>query len=326
MHRLTQLLEEPPKESLQEVVFDENMVDEFSPAPASGAGGGVWSNLRQITDDSEQPSSPSEPDQFNQTRKPVKPVMQDDSGDEEASTSTVEEPKDKTSTSSNLNTLIDECSDNTPESSSNSPERGGMDEKPMEGVQQFPLSRKRSSSMRENLDSGEGGSKSVGEEEEDERGTVLQEADSTTLSEHEENGREEGDSEEGEMEEEEERDRDLEQSTPQKRMRSKSPDVETGTSEAVGGVVGGVSDAKGKAVEAVLEASHSEVETAESPDEVEARSSIKMAPLPSVDEEREREATVGELHSSSERETSTGQLERSHDLDSACECVCVPLV
>ena len=298
------------------MVFDENMVDEFSPAPASGAGGGVWSNLRQITDDSEQPSSPSEPDQFNQTRKPVKPVTQDDSGDEEASTSTVEEPKDKTSTLSNLNTLIDECSDNTPESSSNSPERGGMDEKPMEGVQQFPLSRKRSSSMRESLDSGEGGSKSVGEEEEDERGTVLQEADSTTLSEHEENGREEGDSEEGEMEEEE-RDRDLEQSTPQKRMRSKSPDIETGTSEAVGGVVGGVSDAKEKAVEAVLEATHSEVEMAESLDEVEARSSLKMAPLSSVEEERE--ATVAELHSSSERETSTGQLERSHDLDSACE-------
>ena len=95
--RLTQLLEEPPKESLQEVVFDENMVNEYASVPASGSTANLWTNLRQVTnDDSEQPSSPSESDQSNKA-KPASPVSQDTGGEASTSSSSEEIMDDKSS-------------------------------------------------------------------------------------------------------------------------------------------------------------------------------------------------------------------------------------
>ena len=308
LSRLTQLLEEPPKEGLQEVVFDDNMVKEFSDSPASGTGGGkVWSNLRQISDENEQPFSPSESDQA------TKLVKQDDKEKEEkeeASTSSTEEMlDDKDKSTSNLSTHQDDSSDSTPESSSNSPERGGSENKPTEGAVQFPLSRKRSSSLRESLDSSgsEGTNSSHGggarDDEENDRGTVLQEADSTTLGEQEDNGLEE---EMGEVETErrekerggggEDEDRDLEQSTP-KKMRSHSPEVET----------------EAKTLEGVSDLGTSETAVKMGPPEVETKGGLKDVHQSSAREEEEvGVAPDSELHSCSERETSTGQLEGSH--------------
>lgn len=277
------------------MVFDESMVNEFSSAPASGTPA-VWTNLRQITHDSEQPSSPSESDQFNPA-KPINPV-QEDRGEEEASTSSTEEmTEDKSSTTN----LMDESSDDTPESSSNSPEGGGMEDKPMEGVQQFPLSRKRSSSMRESLDSSEGGS-CRSSDGDDDRGTVLQEADSTTLGEQDDNGHEE----EGE-EEEEEGDGDLEQSTS-KKMRTSSPEVETESTKLRGVAM----DTRG--TETGLKTCGGEEGKMES-HEVGSKFSLKMPQAGQTGDE----VSVAKLHSSSERETSTGQLERSHDSKNDCE-------
>ena len=308
LSRLTQLLEEPPKEGLQEVVFDDNMVKEYSDSPASGTGGGkVWSNLRQISDENEQPFSPSESDQAT---KPVKQDGKEEEEKEEASTSSTEEMldnKDKLILS-NTSTHLDDSSDSTPESSSNSPERGGSENKPTEGAVQFPLSRKRSSSLRESLDSSgsEGSNSSHGgggrDDEENDRGTVLQEADSTTLGEQEDNGLEE---EMGEVETErgekergggEDEDRDLEQSTP-KKMRSHSPEVET----------------EAKRLEGVSDLGTSETAVKMGPPEVETKGGLKDVHQSSAREEEEvGVAPDSELHSCSERETSTGQLEGSH--------------
>ena len=343
--RLTQLLEEPPKETLQEVVFDEDMVNEYAAVPTTGSTANLWTNLRQITNDDnsdEQPSSPSESDQSttntNKTAKPVSPASreQEEGGEASTSSSTEESNDDKSSTTStNLVSLMDEgFEDNTPESSSNSPERGDVeDKKPLEGVGQFPLSRKRSSSMRDSMESSEGShlGGGGGESEEDLRGTVLQEADSTTLGgEHDENGRDEGmeggaEAGEGGGSEEEE---DLEQSTPKKR-RSKSPEIETKSSTLdEGGRIDCSNTVDGK--EAVTDTMvGGNVEKIESQDVLESESSLnlkkKLQPgsVEAGEGGREREeevAAIAELHSSSScgdeqemRETSTRQLERSHD-------------
>ena len=330
--RLTQLLEEPPKESLQEVVFDENMVNEYGSVPASGSTANLWTNLRQITnDDSEQPSSPSESDQSNKA-KPASPVSQDEGGEASTSSSTEEMMDDKSSCTSvavtNLASLMDKgfSGDNTPESSSSSPERGdAKDKKTLEGVQQFPLSRKRSSSMRESMEnSSSEGSRLGGESEEDARGTVLQEADSTTLG---DNGRDEGmeggaDTGDGEREEEE---RDLEQSTPKKR-RSKSPEIETRSESLEGDRTDSLSIMNVKETK-----TGGDVEKMESQDVLESESSLsskkKLQPGSVEAEEGERESeevAMAELHSSSSdqhemRETATGQLERSHDSKTDCK-------
>ena len=307
-------------------------MNEFGSTPVSGSGGGggVWSNFRQVTDDTEQPSSPSESDQFNQA-KPANPVTQGDDkrkADDEASTSTMEDESMEAKTTANL----DDNSDNTPESSSNSPERGEMEGKPSEGVQQFPLSRKRSSSMRESLESSEGsggvrlgGAVGGGDEragDENDRRTVLQEADSTTLGEHDDNGREVAVGEvELEMEREEQEDSDLEQSTP-KKMRASSPSIETrSTSSSSKMEVSprAVGSMEMRETEVGLETTQREMEAMDS-HEVESKSGLKAVHLPGVEgEQGEAEGvSVGELHSSSERETSTGQLERSHDSESGC--------
>lgn len=330
--RLTQLLEEPPKESLQEVVFDENMVNEYGSVPASGSTANLWTNLRQITnDDSEQPSSPSESE--SNKAKPASPVSQDEGGEASTSSSTEEMMDDKSSCTSvavtNLASLMDKgfSGDNTPESSSNSPERGDAeDKKNLEGVQQFPLSRKRSSSMRESMESSSSeGSHLGGESEEDARGTVLQEADSTTLG---DNGRDEGmeggaDTGDGEREEEEETD--LEQSTPKKR-RSKSPEIETRSESLEGDRTDSLSIMNVKETK-----TGGDVEKMESQDVLESESilSLKKKLQPGLVEaeeggrESEEEAAIAELHSSSDqhemRETATGQLERSHDSKTDCK-------
>ena len=325
------------------MVIDENMVNEYAALPASGSTANLWTNLRQITnDDSEQPSSPSESDQSNKA-KPASPVSQDEGGEASTSSSTEEMMDNKSSTTStNLASVMDEGSeDNTPESSSSSPERGDVeDKKPLEGVQQFPLSRKRSSSMRESMESSSsegshlGGGDGGGESEEDVRGTVLQEADSTTLGEHDDNGQDEGmegGTEAGDGESEEEEDRDLEQSTPKKR-RSKSPEIETKSSILEGGRIDSwnVMDAKETVTDAVA---GGEVEKMESQDVLESESSLslkkKLQPGSVEAEEGGREKEEGvaitELHSSSDssqqemRETSTGQLERSHDSKTDCK-------
>ena len=327
---MTQLLEEPPRESLHEVVFDENMVKEFGSSPVSGSGGGgMWSNLRRITNDSEQPSSPSESDQFNQA-KPANPVPQgDDKGgeDEEASTSTMEEEAKDTTASMNPTTLVDDNSDSTPESSSNSPEREGMEEKSAEGVQPSHLLRKRSSSMRESLDGSEGSRSCRASDEregdENDRRTVLQEADSTTLGEQDDNGREEeevGDID-LEMEQKEDGDSDLEQSTP-KKMRASSPNIETGFTGS-NKMAMSPKEIDKRETASGLEACHMEVEMVKS-HEVESKSgSSKVIHHPDHEEEEKEGAesvSVGELHSSSERETSTGQLERSQGSNSNGKC------
>jgi hypothetical protein len=354
-------LEEPPKESLQEVVFDEDMVNEYAAVPASGSTANLWSNLRQTTtnDNSEQPSSPSESDQSTTNKavaaaKPVSPVPREEEEGEEASTSTsstAEAMDDKSSTTTSINSasLMNEDSfeDNTPESSSNSPERGDTEDKkpPLEGVGQFPLSRKRSSSMRDSMEgSSSEGSHLGGEREDDARGTVLQEADSTTLGgEHDDNGRddegmEEGggaaEAGEGEQNQKEEEDRDLEQSTPKKR-RSKSPEIETKSSALEEGRIDNLSTVDEKATVSDTAIVGSEVEKMESPQEIlesEGGLSLKKRLQPGVVEsedgerggEREEVAAIAELHSSSGdegevRETSTGQLERSHDSKTDCK-------
>lgn len=343
--RLTQLLEEPPKESLQEVVFDENMVNEYAAVPASGSTANLWTNLRQISandDSSEQPSSPSESDQSTNKAKPASPVSreeeEEEGGEASTSSSTEEMMDDKSSTASTnpASHMDDEGSDdNTPESSSNSPERGDAeDKKPLEGAQQFPLSRKRSSSMRDSMERGssEGshlGGGGGGESEEDGRGTVLQEADSTTLGgEHDENGRDDGmeggaEAGDGGREEEEmEGDRDLEQSTPKKR-RSKSPEIETKSSVLEGSRIDNLNVVDVKETVSDTVVGGGEVEKMESQDVLESESSLslKQKLQPEAEEggrEREEVAAIAELHSSSSderevRETSTGQLERSHD-------------
>lgn len=339
------MLEEPPRESLQEVVFDENMVNEFSAAPATGeVGGGVWSNLRHVSDDNEQPFSPSESDRINKAVKPVNPVLKDEKGEKdgeqevETSTSSTEEraeDKEKRSTSSRLCALLDDSSDNTPESSSNSPEREGIENKSTEGVQEVPVSRKRS---RESLDrssgggaGGEGGGGGshggTRDEEENDRGTVLQEADSTTLGEQEDSAQEEGigdvemERERGEAKEEEEEDRDLEQSTL-KKMRSHSPEVEAEPSKVEGASGGGV-DVRDTSSGLDAAVPGGEADMTETPPDKESESKrllLKTALQSGLKEKEEEENSVGdqELHSCSERETSTGQLvERSH---SDCEC------
>ena len=319
------------------MVFDENMVNEYASVPASGSTTNLWSNLRQVTnDENEQPSSPSESDQFNQA-KLANPVSQDEGEGGEASTSssTEEMMDDKSSTTSaivtNLASLMDENSeDNRPESSSNSPERGDAeDKKSLEGVQQFPLSRKRSSSMRESMESSEGSGGHLGsgggESEDDARGTVLQEADSTTLGEQDDNGRDEGmeggaDAGEGEG--------DIEQSTPKKR-RSKSPEIETRSSSLEeGGRIDSVMNMDGKEVVTDVSEVHREAEKMEPHDVLESEDSLglKKKVQPGLVEEEggkeSEEAAMAELHSSGqhERETSTGQLERSHDSKSDCKC------
>ena len=353
-------MEEPPKESLQEVVFDEDMVNEYAAVPASGSTANLWSNLRQITtnDNSEQPSSPRESDQSTttiQAAKPISPVSrekEEKGGEASTSTSsTTEAMDDKSSTTAaNAASLMDDddgFEDNTPESSSNSPERGDAEDKkpPLEGVGQFPLSRKRSSSMRDSMEgsSGEGGGGGGGEREEDVRGTVLQEADSTTLGgEHDDNGRDEGmeggraaeAGERGQSQEEEEADRDLEQSTPKKR-RSKSPEIETKSSSLEGGRIDNLNIMDTKVAVSDTVVVGGEVEKMESSQDVlesEGDLSLKKRLQPgSVESEeggggREREevAAITELHSSSSdegevRETSTGQLERSHDSKTDCK-------
>ena len=360
---MTQLLEEPPKESLQEVVFDEDMVNEYAAVPASGSTANLWSNLRQIAtnDDSEQPSSPSESDQSTTTTKAAKPVSpasrEKEEEGEEASTSTsstAEAMDDKSSTTSaNSASLMDDddsFEDNTPESSSNSPERGDAEDKkpPLEGAGQFPLSRKRSSSMRDSMEGS--GSEGGGEREEDARGTVLQEADSTTLGgEHDDNGRDEGmegggaaeAGEEGQsQEEEEEADRDLEQSTPKKR-RSKSPEIETKSSSLEEGRIDNLNivDAKVTVSDTVVAGGEMEkMESSRDALESDGSLSLKKRLQPGLVEseeegegggrgsEREEVAAIAELHSSSgdegevrARETSTGQLERSHDSKTDCK-------
>ena len=336
LFRLTQLLEEPPRESLHEVVFDENMVKEFGSSPVSGSGGGgVWSNLRRMTNDGEQPSSPSESDQFNQA-KPPNPVTQGDDKEgekEAASTSTMEEETMAKDTTASMNptTLMDDNSDSTPESSSNSPEREGMDEKSAEGAQPFPLSRKRSSSMRESLDSSEG-SRSIRadderESDENDRRTVLQEADSTTLGEQDDNGQdveEEGDID-LETEKEEDGDSDLEQSTP-KKMRASSPGIESGSACNKKAAMSpkGVGNMDKSDTMSGSEACHIEVEKVKSHEIESKSSSSKVIRQPDLEEDGEEaeSVTVGELHSSSGRETSTGQLEKSHDSNNDSKCCC----
>ncbi len=363
--RLTQLLEEPPKESLQEVVFDEDMVNEYAAVPASGSTANLWSNLRQITtnDDSEQPSSPSESDQSTTNKaaaaaKPVSPVPRDEEeegGEASTSTSSTAEAMDDKSSTMSVNSASlmneDNFEDNTPESSSNSPERGDAEDKkpPIEGVGQFPLSRKRSSSMRDSMDgSSSEGSHLGGEREEDARGTVLQEADSTTLGgEHDDNGRDDEGMEEGggaaeageggrSQEEGEEEDRDLEQSTPKKR-RSKSPEIEIKSSTLEGGKIDDLNTVDAKATLSDTAVVGGEGEKMETPQEVlgaESGLSLKKRLQPgSVDSEgegerggeREEVAAIAGRHSSSSgdkgevRETSTGQLERSHDSKTDCK-------
>ena len=353
-------MEEPPKESLQEVVFDEDMVNEYAAVPASGSTANLWSNLRQITtnDDSEQPSSPSESDQSTTTIKATKPVSpasrEKEEKGEEASTSTAETMDDKSSTTSaNSASLMDDddgFEDNTPESSSNSPERGDAEDKkpPIEGAGQFPLSRKRSSSMRDSMEGSGSEGGGGGEREEDARGTVLQEADSTTLGgEHDDNGRDEGmegggaaeAGEEGRsQEEEEEADRDLEQSTPKKR-RSKSPEIETKSSSLEGDRLDNLNivDAKATVSDTVVAGGELEkMESSQDALESDGSLSLKKRLQPSLVEseeegegggrgsEREEMAAIAELHSSSGdegemRETSTGQLERSHDAKTDCK-------
>ena len=351
-------MEEPPKESLQEVVFDEDMVNEYAAVPASGSTANLWSNLRQITtnDDSEQPSSPSESDRSTTIKatKPVSPASREkEEKGEEASTSTAEVMDDKSSTTSaNSASLMDDddgFEDNTPESSSNSPERGDAEDKkpPLEGAGQFPLSRKRSSSMRDSMEGS--GSEGGGEREEDARGTVLQEADSTTLGgEHDDNGRDEGmeggvaaeAGEEGrsQEEEEEEADRDLEQSTPKKR-RSKSPEIETKSSSLEGDKIDNLNivDAKATVSDTVvaggeLEKKESSQDALESEGGLSLKKRLQPGLIESEEEgegagrgsDREEVAAIAELHSSSGdkgevRETSTGQLERSHDSKTNCK-------
>lgn len=317
------------------MVFDENMVNEYASVPASESAVNLWSNLRQITnDENEQPSSPSESDQSNPA-KPANPVPRDEGEEGEAltSSSTEEMVDDKSSTTSsavvaNLTSLRDESSeDNTPESSSNSPEREDSGEKKsVEGVQQFPLSRKRSNSMRDSTDSSEGGGHLGAESEDDVRGTVLQEADSTTLG--EDNGRDEvmeggAEAEEGDMEKmAAERDILLEQS-PAKKMRSKSPEIETRSSNLERDNMDSLNTVD------VKDTVTREIKEVESEDGMESESgtSSMMKIQPHSIEEKDggresEEASAVELHSSSgqpERETSTGQLEKSHDPKTDCK-------
>ena len=178
--------------------------------------------------------------------------------------------------------------------------------------------------MRESIESsGSEGSHLGGESEEDARGTVLQEADSTTLGEQDDNGRDE------EMEGGADTDDsdDLEQSTPKKR-RSKSPEIEIRSGSLEGDRIDSLN-----IMDAAKETKTGEdVEKMESQDVLESENSLSLkkkleSGVIEAEErgrESEEEAAIDELHSSSSgqhemRETSTGQLERSHDSKSDCK-------